>query len=180
MTQCEAMKKNNLYNAIIRISIIAFFTQIFFACTGGIPENKSNDQEKTIPDTQVLSKPPSSYTDTLIIKSPSAVFYNPDSVQLEKIESINKKMIFESMAHDCFYQMRNARIVLKKYWPQIWIIETSKARYLLFIKADKSKTCIDLDTKNDMCGLFLFDREKDPVLIDMMNINTALGFYFKK
>ena len=89
-------------------------------------------------------------------------------------------MIFESMVHDCFYQIKNARMVLKKQWPQVKIIETSRARYLLFIKADKSKICIDLDTKNDMCGLFLFDGKKDPVLTDMTNIDTALKFYFEE
>ena len=89
-------------------------------------------------------------------------------------------MIFESLTHDCFYQMRNARMVLKKYWPQVRIIETSKARYLLFIRADKRKICIDLNNKNDICGVFLFEKDKDPQLIDMMNIDTELGFYFKK
>lgn len=89
-------------------------------------------------------------------------------------------MVFESLQHDCFYQMRNARLVLQKYWPQIQIVETSKARYLLFIKADKSKTIIDLDSKNDICGIFLFDSKQDPELIDMMNVDTELGFYFKK
>jgi hypothetical protein len=76
--------------------------------------------------------------------------------------------------------MRNARMVLKKYWPKVRIIETSKARYLLFIKADKSKKCIDLNSKNDICGIFLFDNKKDPELIDMMNVDTALEFYFNK
>ena len=75
--------------------------------------------------------------------------------------------------------MRNARMVLKKYWPHIHIIETSEYRYLLFIRADNSQTCIDLDTQQDMCGILLFDRKKEPELIDMMNVDTALGFYFK-
>jgi hypothetical protein len=179
MTELKAIKKHDLYKAIIRISFIVFFAQIYLGCTGN-SENKRNIQKKIIPATLVLSKPPSSYTDTLIITSPSAVFYNPDTLQLEKIKSINKKNIFESLEHDCFYQMRNARMVLKKYWPKVRIIETSKARYLLFIKADKSKKCIDLNSKNDICGIFLFDNKKDPELIDMMNVDTALEFYFNK
>ena len=133
-----------------------------------------------IANKQIISKPPSSYTDSLIITPESAVLYNSDPLQLEKIKAINKEMVFESMVHDCFYQMKNARMVLKKYWPQLKIIDTSKARYLVFIKADKSKTYIDLDTKNDMCGLFLFDGKKDPILIDMTNIDTELRFYFNE
>jgi len=124
-------------------------------------------------------KPSSSFSDTLVISKVSAVFYNPDSLQLNKIQAITKKELYETDVHNCFYLMRNARMVLKKYWPHIHIIETSEYRYLLFIKADNSQTCIDLDTKEDMCGILLFDRKKEPELIDMMNIETALGFYFK-
>jgi hypothetical protein len=110
----------------------------------------------------------------------SAVFYNPDSLQLDKIKAISKKEIYETDVHNCFFLMRNARIVLKKYWPNIHIIETKTNRYLLFQKHDKTKTCIDLNSEGDMCGIFLFDGKKEPELADMMNIDTALGFYFSK
>jgi len=179
MAQQEAMKKDNLFNAIISILLVILLTHICFSCNRN-DENKNNAAKKTAPGTQILLKPGSSFGDTLIIELSSAVFYNPDSFQLKKIKFVDKKMIFESITHDCFYQMKNARMVLKKYWPHVRIVETSHARYLQFIKNDKRKICIDLNTKNDICGIFLFDREKDPQLIDMMNIDTELGFYFKK
>ena len=47
-------------------------------------------------------------------------------------------------------------------------------------KSNKSKVSIDLNDKNDICGLFLFDGKKDPALVDMPNIDTQLGFYFSK
>ena len=97
---------------------------------------------------------------------------------MEKIKEVNEKDIFDMLTHDCHYQMQNASMVLKKYWPQLKIIEASKARYLLFIKINKSKIYIDLNDKNDICGLFLFDGKKDPVLVDMPNIDTELGFLF--
>jgi hypothetical protein len=124
-------------------------------------------------------KPSSSFHDTLIIDMIAAVFYNPDSLQLHKIQAITKKELYETDVHNCFYLMRNARTVLEKYWPHIHIVETSEYRYLVFIKADNSRTCVDLDTKEEMCGILLFDRKKEPELVDMMNIDTALGFYFK-
>lgn len=172
------MKKTHLYNSIIGISWVALCLQILLACGSSV--TKTDNKKDTVPDSPILSKPSSSYADTLIITGPSAIFYNPDSLQLEKIRAINTKIIYESLTHDCFYQMRNARMMLKKYWPQIQVIETFKARYLLFIKADKKQTGIDLDTKNDICGIFLFNGEKDPILTDMTNIDTELGFYFKK
>ena len=161
------------------VSLITLVIQILFSCDYR-QKNKTDDAGRSIPVKQAFSKPASSYNDTLIISTASAVFYTPDSIQLGKIRSVNTKMIVENMEHDCFYQMRNARMVLKKYWPQILIIEISKTRYLLFEKTDKSKKCIDLNSKNDICGIFLFDPQKDPELIDMMNIDTELGFYFKK
>ena len=143
---------------------------------------KKDQHEQKQPDTTLViyKKPPSSFNDTIIITGKSAVFYNSDSLQLKKIKAIISNIDYENDIHDCFYQMRNARMVIKKYWPKIHIIETSATRYLLFIKADKTKTCIDLDSRGDMCGIFLFDGKKEPELVDMMNIDTALGFYFAK
>ncbi|WP_435352503.1 hypothetical protein [Emticicia sp. SJ17W-69] len=167
----------NLTNSpIIKIISILFLVCVI-ACKS---KPKDSDEKKKIPFAVNLQKPQSSYSDTLLIDKPSAVFYNPDSVQLIKIEKINEKMVFESLKHDCFYQMRNARMVLKQYWPKIKIIESSKYQYLLFKKDDNTSVCIDLNTKNDICGILLFNQKKDPLLIDMMNIDTALDFYFRK
>jgi hypothetical protein len=173
--------------AHVRVIIHQSFTFFFIASllTGcidtGSPKKNNTGQQKTIPPSPVqYKKPPASFNDTLVINNMSAVFYNPDSLQLDKIRAISKKENYETEVHNCFYLMRNARIVLKKYWPKIHIIETKTNRYLLFIKNDKNKTCIDLNSKGDMCGIFLFDGKKEPELADMMNIDTALGFYFDK
>lgn len=165
---------------MINFVFYALLTSFFLSCSGNTSEKKTDQQTGKNAETRILVKPPATYADTLIISSASAVFYHPDSIQLEKIKSTYKKDFFENMVHENFYQMRNARNVLIKYWPNIEIIETSSARFLLFVKADKSKVCIDLNTEGDMNGIFLFDQKKDPELIDMMNVDTALGFYFKK
>ncbi len=157
--------------------MICLFTS---SCSEISRKNNQHEEKSTKTKPPIIKKPGSSFNDTIIINARSAVFYNPDSLQMEKIKAVNDKAIFDMITHDCHYQMQNARIVLKKYWPQIRVIETSKARYLLFMKLTDDKICIDLNNKNDICGLFLFDRKKDPVLVDMPNINTALGFYFSK
>lgn len=170
------------YNRIIHYVTLFMVMVLFFACSDSGTSKKNNPQEEPKPVTTevIYKKPPSSFGDTLIIKGKSAVFYNPDSLQREKIKEITLKNDYESDEHNCFYLMRNARIVLKKYWPRIHIIETSANRFLLFVKADKTNTCIDLNSKGDMCGMFLFDGKKEPELADMMNMDTALGFYFAK
>lgn len=173
------MKNNLLFIIIPRLGFLIIFLVIITGCSG-VSEKNTSDQSRQVSDTQFISKPPSSFKDSLTIIDAAAVFYNSDSLQLEGFKAINKKMVFESMVHDCFYQMKYSRIVLKKYWPRLKIIDASKARYLVFLKTDKSKAVIDLNTKNDMCGLFMFDGEKDPVLADMTNMETALRFYFEE
>lgn len=128
----------------------------------------------------IIKKPGSSFNDTIFINEKAAVFYSPDSLQMEKIKEVNEKNIFDMITHDCHYQMQNARLSLKKYQPDVKVIDASKARYLVFIKENTTKICIDLNDKNDICGLFLFDGKKDPILADMPNIDTILDFYFRK
>ena len=89
-------------------------------------------------------------------------------------------MIFESTVHDCFYQMRNARNSLKKNWPEIKMVDVKNARWILLRLLDGTIEYIDLDTLNDPCGILLFDGHKKSRLVDMMNIDTELGFYFTK
>jgi hypothetical protein len=126
------------------------------------------------------AKPPSSYADTMIIKHPSAVFFNTDSAQMEKIKAITKPAVFESMQHDCFYQMRNARNIITRSYPGIMINEIKNVRWILFINAKGSKELIDLNSVNDPCGIFLFDAVNPSRLADMTNIDTELGQYFSR
>lgn len=89
-------------------------------------------------------------------------------------------MIFEGTMHDCFYQMRNSRTILKQYYPKVKVKEVVNERCILFKKSNGKVEIIDLNSKNDPCGLFIFDGQKSPLLVDMTNIDTDLSFYFLK
>lgn len=176
------MKKNVksfLPGSLAIHGMIALFLFIG-SCSEG--HRKNAPQAEISPKTKplIIKKPGTDFKDTIVIKARSAVFYSPDSVQMEKIKTVNQKVTFDLLIHNCHYQMENARMVIKRYWPQIKIIETSTSRYLLFQMTDKSKVCIDLNDKNNICGLFLFDGKKNPVLVDMPNIDTQLDLYFSK
>jgi hypothetical protein len=152
---------------------------IYISCAdkpGTVTRYKSTKQQKAVQ----ITKPSSSYADTLVIRESAAVFYLPDSLQLLRYKAIATPRDFESDTHNSFYQMRNARMVIKQYWPRLQVMETTQARYLLFIKKDNQKVLIDLDKQGDMWGIFLFDGKKDPELADMMNIDSFMGFYFQK
>ncbi len=154
-----------------------FLALLLLACT------HSSDKKKLVNDKPVgnkpISKPPASYQDTLKIDVPAALFYTPDTIQLQKIKKITEERVFESQTHEYFFQMRNARMVLKKNWPSITIIEAKNVRYLLFKKRNNDLVCIDLNNY-DPFGMFLFDTKKDPHPADMMNIDSELSFYFTK
>ncbi len=170
------MKSNISY----QFPITCILLIVLFSCKETNNKNISAKDTTTQAVPLHIKKPPGSFNDTLYISKRSAVFFSVDSLQLKALEEIMQKNVFESMTHESFFQMRNARLVIKKYWPGLTIIETSKHRWLAFIDNTNSKTTIDLNEKNDISGIFLFEPEKKPEMIDMMNIDTALGFYFEK
>lgn len=144
------------------------------------PRNPAAESTKIQNIDSLLQKPAGSFLDSITIDFPAAVFYHPDSLQLDKIKAITDSMIFESAMHESFYQMRNARIVLKKYYPHVKIVEVKKTRFILFKTAGGTIERIDLNTKDDAFGLFIFDGNKPSRFVDMTNIDSELGFYFSK
>ncbi|MBL0274037.1 MAG: hypothetical protein IPQ06_13430 [Chitinophagaceae bacterium] len=167
------MKKINLLQYIFYFLVI-----IITACTN-TPVKEKTLQDNTVFNKEDRHKPSATYPDTLKIDFPAAIFYSPDSFQLQKIKELTEERIFESQTHEYFFQMRNARMVLKKNWPTIAIIEAKNVRYLLFKKSNTESASIDLNNY-DPYGLFLFNTQKDPHPADMMNIDSELPFYFDK
>ena len=105
------MKKINLLVFLSYILVISFYS-----CTNSTVKEKEEKPAAGI-NKNVPSKPPATYQDTLKIDLIAAVFYSPDTLQLQKIKDITEEKVFESQMHEYFYQMRNARMVLKKNWP---------------------------------------------------------------
>jgi hypothetical protein len=171
------MKKNKSSFIILAVAVLFL---LMGSCNEAAKEKTGQPETGKKVKPAIIKKPGSSFNDTLVIDSKSAVFYVSDTLQMEKIKEVNEKKIFEMLTHNCHYQMQNARQVIREDWPQIKIIETYKHRYLLFKKANKAAKCIDLNNKNGICGLFLFDRKKDPVLADMPNIETQMNLYFSR
>lgn len=165
----------NTFNGFVMLSFIINLA----SCSNTTSENKPT---KVISENSVISnrKPPGSYNDTVIIDFPAAVFYSPDSIQLEKIKELTNPAAFESMTHENFYLMKFSRNEIQNNWSKIKIVEVRNARFILFKLKDGNNECIDLNIKNDPFGIFLFDGYKKPLLTDMPNITTDLSFYFSK
>ncbi len=155
------------------IFLFAFITFLIIISCSDSPKGENHLQNKI-----EKNKPGSSFRDTLSVDFPVAVFYSPDSLQLEKIKAITNPRTFEGSMHEYFYLCKNAHTVIRKYYPRLKIIDAKNIRYLLFMKADKSADYVDLDSKPDAYGLYIFDGNKAPLLADMANVDTDLGFYF--
>jgi hypothetical protein len=151
----------------------------------GISSCSNNSQTHPVPAkpttrTFYKTKPAATFSDTLKINSVAAVFYSPDSLQLQKIRSIADSGVFESKMHEYEYLIKTAQSSVNKNFSQVKIIEAKNVRYLLFITSYKKRICIDLDKNYDPYGLYLFNRQKAPQPVDMANTETELGFYFSK
>jgi len=158
-----------------------FVSFLVFMIFAGCKNKKQREQ----PAKEITSfpanykKPSSGFSDTLFVDKNAAVFFDADSLQREKISKLIPKMNYENDTHDCIFQTRNARNVIHKNWPALKAIDALAVRFICFIGNHAQQTVIDLDSQNLMCGIYLFEVSKKPVLIDMMNIDTELGFYFK-
>ena len=125
-------------------------------------------------------KPGSSFQDTLHVKLRSAIFYEPDSLQLATIKEVTPKNVYESSMHEYEYQFRNAKNLLNLYWKDVKILEAKNIRYLHFYLLDGGKQTIDLDKFNDAFGLFVFDPTKPPRPIEMTNAGSLIPDYFER
>ena len=155
------------------------FIILGLACSGS-PSDKIPEQNKIAKKEYPKKKPAANFFDTLRINFPAAVFYSPDSLQLKKLKSISDAQIFEANMHEYDYLIKTAHIIIKRDFQKVKIIDAKNIRYIAFIGADKKKDCIDLDTENDPYGLFIFKPGKSPVLVDLANAESVLGFYFTK
>jgi hypothetical protein len=151
-------------------------------CNEGLINRKAND-DKSVgnqKNTIDIQKPGSNFQDTLFVKSfPVVLFYNPDSLQLDSLKMRTAVSVFQSQTHEYFFQMRNARLVLKRDWPFMNQVYTQHARYIEF-ENSKHHFLIDLNTLPDMSGIIIWNGNKKPHAIDMMNIETEMRYYFEK
>ena len=164
----------------MKFQFLTHLLAVFLVFSCADPSQNKPGENKAATRSLPINKPSASFADTLKINSTAAVFYSPDSLQLQKIRSLTDPSVYDANMHEYFYLVKTAHLAIKKNMPQLKIIEATNVRYLLFINADKTQNCIDLDTKFDPYGLFLFDRKTPPHFVDMANIDTELGFYFSK
>ncbi|HWB24044.1 MAG TPA: hypothetical protein VG738_01130 [Chitinophagaceae bacterium] len=175
----EGLRRSGSYSVITML--IIWLPVLLFACSNNNATGKHKDSTSAVAGrAKFIKKPAATYQDTVIVDSPAAVFYYADTAQLEKIKAQVDTTVYKGIMHDYFFQMRYDHITIKKLWPKLKIMDCKNCRYLLFTRKKGEKECIDLNTKNDAFGLFVFDGIKSPEEVDMTNMETEFSFYLKK
>lgn len=142
----------------------------------------ANGNKKVVKDEMLqksFSRPATGFSDTLRIYNASVVIYSLDSNQLSSMKAVTNPGVFDAMAHEFFYLLKNARVVIQRNHPKIELVEAKDVRFILF-KTEKIDSCIDLDTRTEPYGLFAFNMVSEPKHVDLANVDTELYFYFFK
>jgi len=116
-------------------------------------------------------------SDTLTIDAKSAVFYQPDSLQIKKrMKEVGEKD-FRAGMDDYIYSVNTSAEYLEKQG--LTVIDAKGKKFLEFIAADKKFYLIKLDTMQELWGMYLFDPTKRPYYADMTMIEDDYKNYFK-
>ncbi len=159
-----------------RKSYYYFFLGLLVA---GVPScREGSRQDKPAETAKVTAKPPASFGDTLTISTPAAVFFAPDSAQLQRIKEITDPRIFDGSMHEYEYLVKNARNALLTSRPRLPVLDPRNVRFLQISGPGLPDTCLDLDAIKEPYGLLFVPRGHAPVLVDMANIPTELERYF--
>jgi hypothetical protein len=162
-----------------RINITAtclFLLVLLMSCNQDPSRNgEADQQEKPV----IVTKPPATGNDSLVINTPGVVIFEPDSLQLVKIRQITKKEIFESGIHEFEFQSYTVKNYIKKNRPDLKILEAKNFRYLVFINSNDEREIIDLNQVADPWGMFLFNASKSPRRADMMSVDSEIPNFFK-
>jgi hypothetical protein len=157
------------YNNYIFPFLGGFLLSILISC--------NQKQNSTAKETTQPLKIPSSFNDTFVIRTPAAVFYGPDSLQLEKMKASIRPSEFDATQHEFYYLQKNARNLIREFNPTVPVLEVTNKRYLLFAANGVVDTCLDLNNYFDAYGLFLYQPAKMPHLTDMANIDRELAMH---
>jgi hypothetical protein len=155
--------------------IVTSLAILLLSACGG----KSGQKEKPVadPTDQSTNSPAINNTDTLEIDKNAAVFYNPDSMQLEKWKKDIGEKDFETVADDWASYMNSSSEYLKT--TDLPVIDASDKKVLKFVKADHSITVVRLDTLSNYWGMYLFSTAKEPQYADIIMMEDSYKKYFK-
>lgn len=126
---------------------------------------------------QMALQPSPLHSDTLIIDRQAAVFYQPDSLQIEKRMKEVGEADFRAGADDYIYYVNTSVEYLEK--KGLPVLDAKNKKYLKFVLTGKQHQFIKLDTLEELWGIYLFDPKKSVYAADMTIIEDEYKSYYK-
>jgi hypothetical protein len=140
----------------------------------------SNDKEHKSPNTE-SREPPSIFhkpndKDTILIDQESAVFYSPDTIQIEQRKAEVGEENFYIGADDYLWYLHESQQYLEKVnFPTIFV----EGKKILKFKSPNKTTLIRLDSLRELWGVYLFKPGKAPYFADIVSMEQEFEKYFK-
>src|SRR5215204_4930310 len=102
---------------------------------------------------QIATQQSSLNADTLTIDGKAAVFYQPDSLQMEKRMKQVGEADFRAGADDYIYYVNTSAEYLEKQG--LPVVDAKNKKYLKFVLGDRKTLVIKLDTLEELWGMYL-------------------------
>lgn len=126
--------------------------------------------------TRIVAETSSLSGDTLTIDRKAAVFYQPDSLQIEKRMKQVGEAEFRMGMDDYIYSLNTSVEYLQKQG--LPVLDAKNRKYLKFVSAGKKLQLIKLDTLQELWGMYLFDPGKKPRYADIIDIEEDYKTYY--
>lgn len=161
------------------VYVLLFISCSLAACTANDKQQETNtfltdtlQKEDSIQQANLKAN-----TDTLMVTQNAAVFYEPDSLQMERRKKEVGEEAFYIGADDyLFYLNETYKYLEKKNLP---VLLSQNKKYLKFVGNDSKATLIKLDTLPELWGVFFFDNTKAPQQIDLTMIEEEYKSYYQ-
>jgi hypothetical protein len=115
--------------------------------------------------------------DTVVLTEKALLFFQPDTLHFQRIEAKMKDSNFEKNVGDCRQNTSTLRAKMFDTYPELKQLDNHGARYLLCIRADKSRICIDMNAPWELCAVYAFQPAKDPLPVELNNAEAEIEAY---
>jgi len=163
----------------ITIYVLLFICWSIAACTPNDKQQQANPslQNTLLNEGSTQENNLAANTDTLVVTQNAAVFYEPDSLQMERRKKEVGEENFYIGADDYLFYLNETYEYLEK--ENLPILLTQNKKYVKFVGADSKATLIKLDTLSELWGVFFFDIKKAPQQVDMTMIEEEYKSYYQ-
>ncbi len=161
------------------LSVLSALILLFFACNEAA-ENNSLSTSQSYVDSLNNSKHQTpefrESGDTAFVSGRIALFFGPDSIQIEKLKAGNEEE-FYTAADDYLFYIAQTR----EYIDSTDLVnKTTDKNIFIFIKNNGDRKILKSNSTDNIWGLYFFDGVKDPMPVDVVDAHEDYKNYFIK